>query len=204
MSSEKKAKKSSRRDALVDAATDVFLTKGYDGTSLDEIIVKAGGSKRNVYSYFGGKAGLFGAVISKMSDELVLAESLNVSCTNWHLELSEFAEHFVTIIFSTRAIAFWRMMIASGRNDPDAAKLFMFNGPLRAQRKLEEFLSELNQKDVLRVGNPEDEAADLLAMLRGQRHVECLVGLSTPPDVDELQKHAKDTLRRFLLRFETT
>ena len=33
-----------RREAILEAATDAFLQHGYDGTTLDMIITKAGGS----------------------------------------------------------------------------------------------------------------------------------------------------------------
>ena len=52
-----------RRQALLDAATDIFSTEGYTGTTLDMIIARAGGSRRSLYQYFGDKDGLFSAVM---------------------------------------------------------------------------------------------------------------------------------------------
>ncbi len=47
-----------RRLALLLSATELFLEKGYDAVSLDDIVNHAGGSKASIYKYFGNKEGL--------------------------------------------------------------------------------------------------------------------------------------------------
>ncbi|HEE5471130.1 TPA: helix-turn-helix transcriptional regulator [Acinetobacter baumannii] len=44
-----------RRLALLLSATELFLEKGYDAVSLDDIVNHAGGSKTSIYKYFGIK-----------------------------------------------------------------------------------------------------------------------------------------------------
>lgn len=51
-----------RRLALLLSATELFLDKGYDAVSLDDIVNHAGGSKASIYKYFGNKDGLFTAI----------------------------------------------------------------------------------------------------------------------------------------------
>ncbi|MBD1220362.1 TetR/AcrR family transcriptional regulator [Acinetobacter seifertii] len=51
-----------RRLALLLSATELFLEKGYDAVSLDDIVNHAGGSKASIYKYFGNKEGLFTAI----------------------------------------------------------------------------------------------------------------------------------------------
>ena len=51
-----------RRLALLICATDLFLERGYDAVSLDDIVHHAGGSKTSIYKYFGNKEGLFTAI----------------------------------------------------------------------------------------------------------------------------------------------
>ena len=48
-----------RRLALLLSATELFLERGYDAVSLDDIVHHAGGSKASIYKYFGSKEGLF-------------------------------------------------------------------------------------------------------------------------------------------------
>jgi AcrR family transcriptional regulator len=60
-------KQRQRRRVILDAARDLFVANGYDHTSLDMIIARTGGSRRNIYDLFGNKDGLFEAV---MRDQL--------------------------------------------------------------------------------------------------------------------------------------
>ena len=43
--------------ALLISATELFLERGYDAVSLDDIVQHAGGSKASIYKYFGNKEG---------------------------------------------------------------------------------------------------------------------------------------------------
>ena len=42
--------------------TEPFLERGYDGVSVDDVMREVGGSKTNVYSFYGGKDRPFFAV----------------------------------------------------------------------------------------------------------------------------------------------
>ena len=54
-----KGPQASTRQALLDAALEVFGAKGYRGASLQEVAERAGVTKPTVYSYFEGKADLY-------------------------------------------------------------------------------------------------------------------------------------------------
>ena len=59
------------RDRLLDTALKLFLEQGYGNLSLETIVRDARVSMRTLYDQFGGKAGLFGAVIKRCSDPFV-------------------------------------------------------------------------------------------------------------------------------------
>lgn len=61
------------RDLLLDAAKDVFATKGFEGASLEEIAEAAGYSRGAIYKHFGSKEEMFLAV-NKRFNEVFLAE----------------------------------------------------------------------------------------------------------------------------------
>jgi len=54
-----------RADELVTAATGLFLTKGYDGTTMADIGAAAGVAPANVYWYFPSKDDVFAAVMDR-------------------------------------------------------------------------------------------------------------------------------------------
>jgi AcrR family transcriptional regulator len=49
----------SSAEILADAASELFLENGYDGTTVDQIAQRAGVSRATFFNYFGGKADLF-------------------------------------------------------------------------------------------------------------------------------------------------
>ena len=58
----------SNKDKIMDAATELFHIYGYDGTSVDMLIKKAGVSKSNFYYYFESKEELGLSVLTKLAD----------------------------------------------------------------------------------------------------------------------------------------
>jgi len=55
---------------ILDAAQRVFLERGYQSTSLDEIAETAPASKPTIYAHFPGKQALFEAVVARVIDGL--------------------------------------------------------------------------------------------------------------------------------------
>jgi AcrR family transcriptional regulator len=66
------------RDALLDAATEVFVQRGYEGASLDEIAETAGFTRGAIYKNFDGKEDLFLAVFDRANERTltVFADAL--------------------------------------------------------------------------------------------------------------------------------
>lgn len=60
-----------RRRAILDAAWTLFLEKGFERTTLADIIALSGGSRSTVYEAFGDKDGLFETVITLKCEEFV-------------------------------------------------------------------------------------------------------------------------------------
>ncbi len=60
-----------RKHELLNTAYRMFIEKGYDNTSIDDIIAKAGIAKGTYYYYFPSKEATLEAVIDMMIDEEV-------------------------------------------------------------------------------------------------------------------------------------
>ncbi|MBT2485863.1 MULTISPECIES: TetR/AcrR family transcriptional regulator [unclassified Microbacterium] len=63
--------KAERSDAILHAAARLFAERGYTGVSLEEIGAAVGVSGPAVYRHFAGKQALLGAVLVKVSRELI-------------------------------------------------------------------------------------------------------------------------------------
>lgn len=64
-------KKDIRKKELLDIAYELFIAKGYENTSVDEIIAKAGIAKGTYYYYFESKEKMLEDVVNMMIDECV-------------------------------------------------------------------------------------------------------------------------------------
>ncbi|HEX8509920.1 MAG TPA: TetR/AcrR family transcriptional regulator [Propionibacteriaceae bacterium] len=54
-----------RREQLIDVARALFASRGFEGTSVEEIASRAEVSKPVVYEHFGGKEGLYAVVVDR-------------------------------------------------------------------------------------------------------------------------------------------
>jgi AcrR family transcriptional regulator len=61
------------RQAIWDAATDLFAEKGYDETTVDDIALQAGVSRRSFFRYFSSKNDLMGQGVDTYADHLAEA-----------------------------------------------------------------------------------------------------------------------------------
>lgn len=68
---------SQRRDQLIGVGRAAFAERGFDGISMEEIASRAGVSKPVVYEHFGGKEGLYRAVIER--EMAALEETITAS-----------------------------------------------------------------------------------------------------------------------------
>lgn len=79
-------------EALLDKALDLFLDKGFEGTSIDAITASAGMAKRTIYARYGDKTRLFKAALTRAIDEWILpVEALQA------LEEPDFARTLVAL-----------------------------------------------------------------------------------------------------------
>src|SRR3954451_20327664 len=59
------------RQALIDAAADLFAKKGFNGASMEQIAAEAGFTRGAIYSNFGSKDELLIAVMDRFNERIV-------------------------------------------------------------------------------------------------------------------------------------
>ena len=88
-----------RRERIVRLAAPLFLKKGYDNVSIDEIIGVVGGSKATIYAWFGGKEGLFEAVVRQECRDVVMAIHADPA-GSLEAQLTEIGHSFLAMVLS--------------------------------------------------------------------------------------------------------
>jgi TetR/AcrR family transcriptional repressor of mexJK operon len=184
--SEQKAVKPSRQSqrlaAILAAAEQVFLEKGYERGSLDDVAREANASKATIYAHFGNKLGLFQAILSTRSQQL--QEPLRSGeATHAPVRdvLTEFGRRFLHTLLSPVPLKFYRLIVAQGANFPDLAELWFSKGPRAQIMALAAFLTHRRDLGELNIPVPETVAEFFLMSLRGTLHLQAAVGLLHPP-----------------------
>src|ERR1043165_5109506 len=120
-----------RRERIVSTAAPLFLKKGYDNVSIDEIVAAVGGSKATIYAWFGGKQGLFEAVVTQRCNDVVLAIHPDAG-GDLEAQLTEIGRSFLEGVLSPPILEFHRLMVSIGRTFPATGRLFFESGPVSA------------------------------------------------------------------------
>jgi AcrR family transcriptional regulator len=85
--------KSSSRAALEDAATELFLEKGYHNTTVDEIAARAGVSRATFFNYFPAKSAVLwvdvDTALGELEHRVIAGQSLTAALRELAQEFSE-------------------------------------------------------------------------------------------------------------------
>jgi len=121
-----------RRNSMLDVATELFLERGYEALSIDEIIARAGGSRRNIYGPFGGKEGLFHACILRLCEQLTgPIGDVPLDDGNLKSQLHGLGQMFARISLDERTLELHRLMVAEGKRFPLLAQKIYQSGRKR-------------------------------------------------------------------------
>jgi len=129
---DKRSRGEARNGKLQKVAADLFLKRGYEGVTIDNIVELAGGSKSTVYSKFGGKCGLFISSIENLCRES--SEPLTkIDYTGLNLEesLKKLSFHILKLITAKRSVELYRLSIGEAVNCPEVGKAWYTHGPAR-------------------------------------------------------------------------
>ncbi|MDB5833807.1 MAG: transcriptional regulator TetR/acrR family [Caballeronia sp.] len=175
-----------KRELLLGIAAERFLASGFSAVSVDELVASAGQSKTNVYSWFGGKEGLFLATIDRLLDAMLVPLMDNRFAL---LPLSEglrvLADAVLTIVLGKDALALHRLIIAESQAFPAIGRAWVVAGPERTYRFCADFVEAHQQAGRLRLADPNRAAVFFHDMLTGDLEHRILVGERTMPDAAE-------------------
>jgi len=188
-----------RRRAFLNAANAAFLEKGYASTTLDDIIARSGGSRQTLYALFGGKQGLFEAIVSERNAELFRPLRAEGQLDRAPDDvLVEIGTHFLQTVLAPDAIGLFRLLVAEGPYMRPLSERFWAVGPARTINALETYFAEQTRRGVLRLTNPNQAARQFQGILLGSFHLQCLLGIGDIPAAAEIKDYARAAVKRFL------
>ncbi|MGL4317941.1 MAG: TetR/AcrR family transcriptional regulator [Pseudomonas sp.] len=188
-----------KREAILQAAKQLFMRNGYDGSSMDAIAAEAGVSKLTVYSHFTDKETLFAcAVESKCSEQLPPLYFELGSTTNIDTALLAIGRGFNSLINSEESIAMMRLVMTQAAQNPQMARLFYDAGPHRMLLAMEHLLEQANQLGQLQVEHPQRAAEHFFSLIKGGCNFRRLIGCCEPTYEQTDAEHVQEVVAIFI------
>jgi TetR/AcrR family transcriptional regulator, mexJK operon transcriptional repressor len=187
-----------RRERIVRLAWPLFLKKGYDNVSIDEIIGVVGGSKATIYAWFGGKEGLFEAVVRQECSDVVLAIHADPA-GSLEAQLTEIGQSFLAMVLSPPILEFHRLMVSIGRTFPATGRLFYETGPASAYSIVASWVAKQQKEG--RISQEEEPyrlAVLFLDMLIGEHQLSWLTGMPRAARRDKIDETVRIAVKVFL------
>ncbi|MGA4797490.1 TetR/AcrR family transcriptional regulator [Streptomyces lavendulocolor] len=147
-----------KHQAILDAATTVFLNKGYLGTSMDDIARLAAVSKQTVYKHFVDKEKLFTEIVMATTDRIdgVIDLVADIPADAEHLEenLTRLARGFLTTLTRPDVLRLRRLVIANAEAFPELGAAWYEQGFERVLATLAATFRRLTDRGLLHTEDP--------------------------------------------------
>ncbi len=188
-----------KREAILKAASEIFLASGFERASMSEIAARVGGSKATLYGYFSSKEELFLEVTHGEAKKQILPifSALAEDHDNLPLALQRFGEKTLAVMCSVPSVQARRAIIAeSGRSE--IGMRFFEDGPRKGVEELANFLEHQMDEGRLRRADPLVAALHLTALLDSETISPLLLGIEKKLSKAFIQQAVARALEAFL------
>jgi AcrR family transcriptional regulator len=188
-----------RRAAFLAAARQVFLEFGYDAANMAEIVRRAGGSLSTLYAQFGGKRGLFEAMIDSRVG--ILTEQMHIELAA-HAPLREglrrIGEAFLTRQLDPESVDVLRLMIAQAKKFPEMAQTWSTRAPDAVRKALATYLEDRAIAGEVKIANAEQAASVFFDLLRSRLQFRALLIPSNRANDQEIRDAVDRAVKVFM------
>ena len=192
---QREKKREFRREAILESAYDLFLEKGYEATTLSDIVGRSGGSLATLYEMFEGKPGLLRALVSDRCSAISEAIDRAVSADQPPREaLRQIAEYMFDKIIDPKGVALFKAALAQ----PELGRKLYEAGPANGQAKVAEYLARQVKQGHLAIEDPLQAAQMFFQMMFGHFHQRLLFGIPVKLSAAERARHFDTVLAAFL------
>ncbi|WP_435744788.1 TetR/AcrR family transcriptional regulator [Microbacterium sp. PMB16] len=173
---------------LLAVARDLFLERGYGGTSMEEVAKRAQISKASLYREHPSKTALYEAVVRHWAESgrhaMRPALERLESSDDLRFGLIDLAEVMRTGILSEPVLAMRRLVIAEAVTQPEVARMYLEESWNSNIRNLAATLRAVAEKHGLNLGDPDAAAADFTWLVIGSPlNARLLAGDAAAPPV---------------------
>ena len=156
------------KDAILEAAAQVFMERGYEKTSTAEIARRAGASKGTLYSLYPSKEALYVAILRQRVSGAVQPLS---NPEGEDLPVADMLEAFGRAVLrwmsSEEGQSLYRLIVAAAGDHPELGAACWENGPGRGRALLTQYLDSTVERGLLTIEDTTLAASHFLSMVTG-------------------------------------
>ncbi|WP_096086970.1 TetR/AcrR family transcriptional regulator [Agaribacterium haliotis] len=173
-----------KKQAIVEAAIELFSEQGFARTRMDDIADRAGASKRTVYKHFSNKEHLFFHIVDLMMILFANENELNLEDLDEKSQLAALIRQQIDILCSEQMIRLSRVVLAATLNkDVDMTEVqARLNKPEAALRR---WLEKQIADGFLAGKSAEEFELSILSTIKGRFFWPQLVGYMPAPSKQE-------------------
>lgn len=190
----REAKREARREAILHAAHDLFLEKGYEATTLSDVVRRSGGSLATLYELFENKPGLLRALVTGKCS--VMAGRID-EAVSAHGSPREALRQIANFMFDKIVCPDTTALFKAAMAQPDLGPQLYQAGPATGQAKIAEFLAAQAEEGVFAFDDPLAAAGMFHQMMFGHFHQRLIFGLPVDITAEEKADHIDKVLAAF-------
>jgi TetR/AcrR family transcriptional repressor of mexJK operon len=188
-----------KREAILDAAAELFYERGMAATTMEAVAERASVSKMTVYSHFPDKPALLEASFERNISEIRLPELADRADLAASIEaLVGFGERLIGFLTRPEIVKGGRLMAASSADHPALAAAFFAAGPATMLARVANFLRSLDARGLLAVDDPELVGEQLLGAWLGMNQLKQNLGIAGPPSPEEISGNVRRATQIFV------
>lgn len=172
-----------RRREIVEHAFAMLAREGYAAFSMQALAKASRSSKETLYGWFGGKAGLYEAMVAENAARLVLPSAEVAEGVN---ELSRFGAELLSMLLGERAVLLNRVAAAEADGDAALGVFLAEKGRDQVMLKLVAYFQALEKQGVLHTAASDERAELWLSLLVGDLQIRRATGAIGLPTQEEM------------------
>ena len=159
--------RSQRGEQILRAARICFLDRGFQRTTISDILALSGGSRATLYEEFGDKEGLFAALIGSTLEGMSLPAIADGPPGD---VLRELGTSYLEQLLDPDALALYRVVLGESAHMRHLGPAIFRAGPETATDALAARFASWAERGTLALDDPRQAAALFLAMVEGDLH----------------------------------
>ena len=192
-----------KRSQIMRGASQVFLEKGFDAASMNDIARAAGVSKGTLYVYFANKEQLFVELIStEKREEVFRIVSLDFENHDVEAVLKKFGRELCEILTKPYYIKAMRSVFSIINRMPEVGVEFYSNGPLLCTELLAKYLNAQTQAGVLETDDPLLAAQQFVELSQSGVMRSVLFGVIDTPSPEEIGRRVDSAVKMFMKSYK--